>query len=424
MLDARPRYVSGANSLWDAAAHRRDALANHVRYILAEQRVHAELDISQPGIYPPSLTLRCWLPTGQAFADPLDTRMRSSLDIAVDVKPFHTYKFAHQVKLEKAGRKYGLWLQPAKVALFNENDVHAWVLYALGRGSRPYSRTALILNFLAGLVPFIGFRNKVLPSYRNQWLSPQRLGTTGLFGSSLLVGIPQPVTVAIGALGMLVSAAVLYLNRSKGLLVSTPPTPTLTPRTLNAWGWWDIVLPSLGTEYDSVRSRILRAVGDNRPEHIEVLEEVASRWTANGLEQRDRVVYKNRQCEVHLHIYQLGPDLYVGWNAFINEGQWGESATSTSRRQIGSQTIEFREAMPSVYTPTDFDWIDLRGLAEFVQRRLEQIIRVLLKEQNIDIELDFRIERSGIDSHAGKAAAKTSENPGVFSLKRSKAGRS
>jgi hypothetical protein len=120
---------------------------------------------------------------------------------------------------------------------------------------------------------------------------------------------------------------------------------------------------------------------------------------------------KHRQCEVHLHIYPFGQDVYVGWEAFLNRRQWGETPPVSSR-YFEEQKVEFKEIRPADYAPSEFDWIDLRGLAELVHRRLEQVVRRLLKDRNIDMQLDFAINRSGIDKGGSTSGTPAAGQPG------------
>jgi hypothetical protein len=407
-IDARPRFVAGSNSLWDAASHRRDTFAGLVQSILDEHAIEGEYISSQRNIYPPNVSLRCWLP--KSNASPLDTRMRSAFTLAVDVKPYHKHKFEHSVSLERGGKKYDLSFLAGKRCFFNENDLREWVVFAIGKGPRPYTGAPLLLRILTHAIPGLAFRNKISRAYRDALGVRQALRylfyillaiafSSGAFPPMFLFS-----SAAAAALGLY-----LYLTRAKEVAVCTPPTPAETPRRLSSWGSWDIVLPQLGGDFELTKSRILQSIAEQRPSQIETVEEIESKWTPSGLERRPRMVYRQNQSEVHLHIYSFGPDLFVGWNAYINYNQWGETEPITSKYESG-MTIEFREVKPANYSPTEFDWIDLRGLADYVHRRLEQTIRRMIKERNIDIELDFRIDKSGIDQsieHSEPKAKKT-----------------
>ena len=419
-IDARPRLLRGTDSLWTAAVHRRDAFADTVRHFLDRHDMSAQLVVSPRNDYPPRLTLDSWLPVRGDYGAGLDTRLRSSLEVEIGVKPFHDHKFEHKVKLLKAGRTYNLQL-PEKVANFNERDLGEWVAFAINQGHPPRRKYNSLEILLYSFLPFLAFRNKLSRTFRNSYFRPRNfVYLLAIIAAVVAFATPayQGNVKAIAGGVAIVLFAVLYFTRARETLDCTPPTPVETPRALTFWGSWDVVLPDLGREYSSVQPRIIQAISEDRPERFEVIEEEIPYWTPTGVEQRRRHVFQHRQCQVHVHVYNIGPDLFVGWDAFLNTNQWTDADFAVSSKRDGGRKVRFREIKPSTYDPTEFDWIDLRGLAEFVHRRIERIIKRLLKEREIDIDLDFKIVRSDIGNAGDKGKKKSgaSDAKRVFQL--------
>jgi hypothetical protein len=141
--------------------------------------------------------------------------------------------------------------------------------------------------------------------------------------------------------------------------------------------------------------------------------------TANGYEERERLVVSRGQGHVHVHIHPAGRDLFVSWQAHLNWAQWSETAPVT-HRDAGTSGIVYRDLKPSWYVPTDFDLIDLDSLSSVVHSTLEREIRALAADRNIDQEIDFEVNRgdraSALDAREAwpERSTKRSRNSNVI----------
>ena len=145
-----------------------------------------------------------------------------------------------------------------------------------------------------------------------------------------------------------------------------------------------------------VRTLSTSSVAEDASPGIACQTETYTHRAPNGYEQRERLVIARDQGMVHVHIYQFGHDLFVGWYAYVNWAQWAETK-AVAVKIHGGQEVEYRDLRPAIYVPSQFDLIDLSSLSEFVHRRLERELKALMKEKAIDQEIDFKVIRGDRD---------------------------
>ena len=182
------------------------------------------------------------------------------------------------------------------------------------------------------------------------------------------------------------------MARTRTHRIAVPSQPTVPPRNMVLVDSWHTVISTLGGEATAIKQRIAKPIAYADPGGISTGFETYSYRTPYGYEERDRLTVIKNQSIVHLHVYPIADDLFVGWHAYLNCAQWGES-TTVSRRVADGVVTEFRELRPANYTPNQFDLIDLNSLSELVHRHIERELKRLMTERTIDQEIDFEIIR-------------------------------
>jgi hypothetical protein len=395
-IDARPVRPTSNTTPWDRALAIRDQIATVVRDTLAKEGLEAAVFVSQNGEYPPWVKLEAWLPGG---SDPA-SRERAELLFTIDVKPYHEHDTVISAQLTRGKKKIAVKERPR----FAERYVVEWVRYALGRGRKPGNYTPkldALLGVFAALIPFVHgpHSNRLRREYRTRFTGAMALG----IGSALLLLLAQPLALQ-PALSMLLTLAGIaglvgtaLIVRFRRQTVSVTPQSELQPRHLGLVDSWHAVVAELGRDFANVRRRIIRAIVDDAELGVKAQLETYTHRSPNGYEQRERLVLDKDQGMVHVHIYQFGNDIFVGWHAYLNWAQWGET-NPVSKKIRDRQEVEFRDLRPSVYIPNQFDLIDLSSLSEFVHRRIEREIKAMLKEKAIEQEIDFKVIRGDRDN--------------------------
>jgi hypothetical protein len=396
-VDARPVRVTSTETLWDRALVSRDQCAAEMRKVLAAEGIGSLVVLSQHGNYPPWAKLEAWIPAGPADAS---VRERVELDVIVDIKPCHKSEIVHTARLKKGKTKISANERP----VFSREDVSEWTAFAVGRGPKPSSYSPMrdaLLALLGGIIPPLRpHRNPIVKPYRSTGLTLRRVligGGVLLYILASAVAPVAPAVVGVAVLPWLAAlAAAPFIVRRRRHIDAVTSQPLIAPRNLGLVDSWQAVVTGLGPDCAHVRQRLHQQMAAARHMGIKCQWETYGYRTPNGYEERERLVMVKGQSVVQAHIYPFGPDLFVGWHAFLNWAKWDEQKIPTSRIERGRE-IKFHSLRPGVYIPSLFDLIDLNALSDLVHRHFERELKARLKERAIDQEIDFEIIRGDRD---------------------------
>jgi hypothetical protein len=392
-LDVRPLLPVSTATVWDEAIRVRDRLAAVVETTLAHEGVDALLIKSQAGNYPAWIRLEAWLPDPSGRPG---VNERCDLELIVDAKPFNRHQLVYTARLTRGKQSLALNERPR----FSEADVAQWTRYAIGCGPKPsnyHPRIDALLNSIGTFIPPLRPRyNPLAAGYRNGLIEARTIAAVALCALLVAALLYRPllaiVAVGIGAVTLAAALALPFIAgryRQRDWVV---PQPRETPRHLGHVDSWHAVLSGLGTEAESLKRRIIDCLLETSPSGFSPRLEIFGHRTANGYDERERIAVSHRQGQVHIHVYPVADDLFIGWQAHLNWAKWGETAP-VANRDTGIHGIAYRDLKPSWYYPSDFDLIDLNSLSAVVHGMLEREIKVLLKERAIDQEVDFEINR-------------------------------
>lgn len=397
-IDARPVRPSSTDTPWSHAIALRDSFEAAVRDVLQREAIEAAVFISGNGSYPPWVKLEAWLPDRRG--DDRNGRERVDLLFTIGVKPYHEHETIVSATMTRGRKKIAVADRPD----FSVRSVEEWTLYAIDRAGKPSNYTPVQDAFIAFFLPiFSPYRNKIRADYKTFLSMPVALTLlalllilAGAHDMSEYAGYGHPVGayLIIGSQLLLAIAALIVRLRKK--TISVTPQPALPPRNLVMVDSWHAVVAELGRDFDSVKRRLVETLTTENGLGIVVQPETYTHRAPNGYEQREQVVVSKDQGAVHVHVYQFGHDIFVGWNAYLNWAHWGETRPVSVKVRKGN-SIEFRQLQPTVYIPNQFDLIDLSSLSELVHRRLERELKALLKEKAIDQEIDFKVIRGDRD---------------------------
>jgi hypothetical protein len=425
LVDARPLRTTSTDTAWDHAIARRDAIAAAVRRTLARDGLLALVIVSSNGNYPPWVRVEAWRPVTE-YKGTSAERERSELTFVVDVTPYHEHTQVVSATLKRGRKTLTAGARPD----FPDAAIAEWVHYALGRSEKPSNYTPFLdalqalAHFLTRFIPephrnrvdrrlrtplrrnpvailglaslaFIAIGAAIIPIdeirfYITYWITygiPALLeGDTG----ALLYADGMPVLLfLLGIIGA-VTAGVIVMRRRTA--ISVIDQPVVPPRSLGLVDSWHAVVSQVGSDPDAVRRRLIASIAEAANEGISSQMEVYGYRTPNGFEHRERLVVTKGQGQVHVHMHPFGNDMFVGWEAFLNWAQWLETVAVAQKIARGRQ-IEYRQLVSGGYVPNQFDLMDLNSLTELVHRRIEREVKALLKEREIDQQIDFKIIR-------------------------------
>jgi hypothetical protein len=116
---------------------------------------------------------------------------------------------------------------------------------------------------------------------------------------------------------------------------------------------------------------------------------------------------------VFCQIYEYGKDLYVGWNAHLNLGQWVEAAVGQGIDKSTGELTQFKTVTNAVQRPNEYDVTDLSCLIEWTHAQLTKLLKQMMAERQIDQEIDFKILRG--ERQQLTAGAVSDKGGGIFS---------
>jgi hypothetical protein len=412
-IDARPMRQTSDHTSWDKTVTLRDEFAAEVKSVLEGRKIDAAVFVSSNGEYPPWVRLEAWLPGNSEAPITAESRERAELVFVIDAKPYHEHDVVVSAKMARGRTRIDVDGRPD----FPVEAAEEWVLYALDRGPKPKNYTP-IKDTMLRAIPFVRgpHSNRLLKKYRTRFTGAMALAALSLIVIFFaFVGIAQstddpdvePPYFALLALGLvgLVGGALWVKFRQRA--VSVTEQSESPPRSLGLVDSWHAVVAELGIDFANIKKRLVVAIeGDASPGAVCQIEAYTHR-APNGYEQRERLVVFKDQGMVQIHIYQFGRDLFVGWYAYLNWAQWGETGP-VGVKILNRREVEYRDLRPAGYVPNQFDLIDLSSLSEFVHRRLEREIKGMMKERDIDQEVDFKVIRGDPDRaldqerHAGE----------------------
>lgn len=411
-VDARPLRATSADTAWDHAIARRDAIAAAVRETLARQGVLALIIVSTNGNYPPWVRVEAWLPVAADDEGTGPGQERSELTFVIDVRPFHEHTQVIGATLKRGKKTLKAGARPD----FPDAAIAEWVNYALGGRRKPSNYTPFLdfLQALAhGLTRFIPepHRNRIDRHLNTPWWSNpatitglvSALALTGAFAAEIPDGM-SVLLVVMGIVGLVTAGVIVWRRRTAISVIDQPAVP---PRNLGLVDSWHAVISQIGRDHDAVRRRLVATIAEAASEGVTSQMEVYGYRTPNGFEERERLVVTKGQGQVHVHMYPFGNDMFVGWQAFLNWAQWVETVP-VAQKIVRGRGVEYRQLVSGGYVPNQFDLMDLNSLTELVHRRIEREVKAILKEKTIDQQIDFKIIRGDRDRALDKEQHKES----------------
>ena len=204
----------------------------------------------------------------------------------------------------------------------------------------------------------------------------------GLIIRSKLVGSLRPSAVQV--------------SRSANLVLSCSTTRG-RPCSLALQGAFRSCAPDSTLSCETHRFEVLRAA--LRTSNIAL----------DSVEEREQIVLTAGRGIIYCQLYEFGADLYVGWQSFLNRGRWIESPVSSGVDRATGKRVEVKTVVPGTQALSEYDVMDLNCLTEWTHAQLVSLPRQLMKELQIDQEIDFKIirgERSALNEQTATAPEK------------------
>lgn len=125
-------------------------------------------------------------------------------------------------------------------------------------------------------------------------------------------------------------------------------------------------------------------------------------WGLDGTEEREQIVLTLNRGIFFCHIHKYGRELYIGWDAHLNNGQWVEKKVTDGIHVTTGDLVRTNTVVPGTQPITEYDINDLNCLIEWTHGQLVQLLKEFMAEKKIDQEVDFKILRGDRQTLTGR----------------------
>jgi hypothetical protein len=407
---ALPFLARDAQSAWSRSMDLRDTIYDSVEKTCGRLNVEALVFKSRDFEYPAWVSLEAWLPAGAHGA-----AYRRFCTFLIDPKPHAKYEFELRIECTRDGVKktYGPFSPQGA------STVSDWASYMIDQGPRPSASASRIR---ISPLQFWYLENKV--EGLNRDFLRVAIGVSfavGLLGVGYSINNQDDIGGSAGGnfgwiIGLIafLAAVVCFVGlwRRKKIVLNIG-RPLAEPRSLRIVDSWQTVVCDIGSDWEDIRTRLFRRLTEGKTYDITPRLENISYLTPDGKQVRQQLVLTQGRGIVFCHCYPYGKDMYVGWEAYLNFGQWAEKLVAAGFDARLKAPVTINTVTPGTARPTEYDLIDLNGLGEWTHTRVIQVIKHALAERKLDQEIDFKISQRGSRSHL-IPQRETEDRPSLF----------
>lgn len=382
-IRAQPFPERTDSNVWARCCDVRDRYYDSIAGASDRYGVDALIEKSLDFEFPAWVKLSAWLPVGDGA-----TR-RVSLTVTIVPMPHHDYEFeiaVQHIRGPRSGSK-GVFHR------LDDEQIDGWVRFVLVEGAKRPSISRHRLRRYR--IDLWRPRNRVAGLGRDyvRWLTAV-IAIVGL----MLLGAADtgpPAIVPVGVLILLIAGGiVVYLQfRKRRRLEINVGKPVGEPRYRRLADSWHTLLIELGSDAEAIRRQLHEALTAAGMDKLRSRIEHVSYIGADGKQEREQLVLSYGRSIVFCHIYPYGEDLFVGWDAYVNFGEWVERRVADGYDWKLGRPVRINTVVPGLYSVTEYDLIDLDSLIEWTHARITRVVKRLLDEQRIDQEVDFKIVR-------------------------------
>jgi len=408
--DATPFLRTETGYLWHSCESELDRIAAAFRQAAAKHGLAVFVRRSLPGTWPGWVSFEAWMP-GR------DPRMTARFRAEVKLTPLPHHRLRLQVETSLYDRGINRWTTPRQLEpgdirhpdMLGDAAIDQLVAYAAGASRvRPplFRWMPLTALFQRNEIPILSTSNA------------QKVGLAMLIGGWMILSAASLIGAVITALGGLIMACdwLIRINISdRRILVIDCGRPVSIPRSLMFLDTWYALVRGIGREAAACREGLLERLRSSCPEEASVGVETVDYRVLDGLVAREQIVVRFRRAVVFCHVYAYEEDLYVGWDAHLDCGDWKEADVAEGYSSTCGVNVRLTTVQSSRTLPTTYHLADANGITEWLHRQVRDHVKLLLTERAIDQEIDFTIIRGQrgdtLDRRLGRDDGHKQETP-------------
>jgi hypothetical protein len=379
LRDARPILERKRDSIWARVEQSRDAICDALREACENEGFDALVVKSPQFVQPAWVKLECWIPKNPGLGRAVTER--GSVLVTIAAKEFHRYELEYTVELHDRG-----WSKTyRRLSRFDLAYAVEIVRFLLIRDPKP-ELAHLQLRDKPSEIWKAANKVNVL---RTDWL--QMTPITLIVLGFLFFAIFLP----LGLLFLAGAGLAFYVLHQRRAVVLSPGKPVVEPRTLSVIDSWQAVISGLGADGELLRQRLFAVLRNPSIVGLQSRVEKIWYWGLDGTVEREQIVLTFRRAILFCHIYEYDQELYVGWDAHLNHGQWVEKTVGTGIHKESHEFTRVNTVETGWQQLTEYDVTDANCLIEWAHAKLVQLVKRLMEERKIDQEIDFAIIRGG-----------------------------
>jgi hypothetical protein len=376
LRDVRPILERKSDSIWARVEKSRDGIFDALHKICESDGFDALVIKSNPFVQPAWVKLECWIPKnpdlGRAVTE------RGSMVVTIHAKEFHRYELEYTVELQDRG-----WSKTyPRLRTFDAVQAIQVAQFLLAHGPKPE-----LANLQVRVKPFEIWK----PINKVNVLGTDWLGLTPII--LIVLGIAFISLLPLGLFLLVAAGIVFYFLHQRRTVVLSPGKPVAEPRSLSLVDSWQAAISGLGADAELLRQRLFAVLRNPPMLELQSRVETIWYWGLDGTVEREQIVLTFRRAILFCHIYKYDQELYVGWDAHLNSGQWIEKTLSTGVHKETTELTQVNTVESSRQLLTEYDVTDVNCLIEWAHAKLVQLVKRLMEEREIDQEIDFQILR-------------------------------
>jgi hypothetical protein len=387
-VEARPVVQRLSDGLFPQAERIREDLYLAFEGLLQSLRVEGLVLQSGAHVHPCWVSFECWLPQENRLLTE-----RVSAVVAVEPQPFHRFEIIYNLSWNNRGKPKSV----NGLRHFTAQEAAMLAQYLVTGGAEP--------NFSS-----LQIRQKSWqiwkPENKVNAVGRDWLGTLPLV--LIVLGLAT-IAFGIGVFLLLGGILAFWLLSRRPCTVRSSGKPLFEPRNLQRVDSWQTVVSGAGIDAAIVRQRFLDAIEDPPSQNFRCTYERIWYWGLDTKEEREQVILTLGRAILFAQIYGYGRDLYVGWDAHLNNGTWVEKTLATGIDSTTGRLTRINTVVQGWQRLTEYDVSDVSCLTEWAHSQLVRIIKRYMEERRIDQEIDFKIirgERQGMTAATQESVGK------------------
>jgi hypothetical protein len=383
LTDVRPFIRTSDKSIFTEGILLLNSMAERAQQRAQQHGYDVVIERSAPGQLPLFMQFEAWLPAGNENAF-----RQVFLQVALDLNAFTKNRVKYFVSFQAANKPR----KKAQLQRHEFGEIEEWVDFIFGGGRDPAKIHTLGLfkgGLPAGWSKLLNrHTDELSQEYKGMRFNPLSICASAVFVCLLLLSSAPAFAILVG---IPVGAIWIWLYFNRKVRQVIVAAPDFDPRLNRIVDNWHASVTSMGSDAAGILSGIVSDILSHYRGGVKFSSETYRYRGPHDFVERTQAVFALNQAIVYIHCYDVGGDLFIGWDACLNLARWGTRVVNNSYRE--GEMWELKMPSLAYYQPNEYDLIDVSSLSETIHGRIRQLINKEMKARDILDEIDFSVVR-------------------------------